>query len=69
MAELVNLRRERKRRRRADAEVNAAENRILHGRSKADRAGMDRLRAADERRLEGHRRQPPGPQDGDPVLE
>ena len=37
MAEVVNLRRERKRRERAEASQAASENRVRHGRTKAER--------------------------------
>lgn len=39
MGEIVNLRREKKRRARAEAEALAAQNRALHGRTKAERDG------------------------------
>jgi hypothetical protein len=51
MAEIVNLRQARKRKARADKETRAAENRIVFGRTKAER---DKITA--ERRLESHRR-------------
>ena len=59
MGEVVNLRMARKRSARADKERVAAENRALHGRSKADRKvdEADRLREAT--RLDGHRRDGP----------
>ncbi len=55
MADLVNLRQVRKRKARQDKERTAAENRALHGRSKAER---ERDRMADDkalRFLDGHR--------------
>jgi hypothetical protein len=47
-AEIVNLRRARKAKTRADAETKAAENRALHGRTKAEKArdAFERERAA-----------------------
>lgn len=65
-AEVVNLRKARKARARGEAETRAAENRVIFGRSKAEReaiAAEDALRA---RRLDGHRRDDsttPGPDD------
>ena len=62
MAEIVNLRRVRKLRARADAENTAAENRALHGRTRAERD----LKALSDRQLrdhvEGHRREDKGDQ-------
>jgi len=57
MAEIVNLRKARKAKARADKEAQAAENRIKFGRSKAERnAGAASKRLA-ERKLEAHRRE------------
>ena len=55
-AEIVNLRRARKAKGRADSARKAAENRALHGRTKLQRAreAADRERA--ERELDGARR-------------
>jgi hypothetical protein len=50
VSNVVNLRMARKRKARADSEQVAAENRALHGRSKADKA-RDRLEAE---RATGH---------------
>jgi len=55
MGEIVNLRRERKRAARQQDAAKAAENRVLHGRSKAERATEAARRDLDERRLEAHR--------------
>lgn len=55
MSNVVNLRMARKRKARADSEQAAAENRALHGRTKADKA-RDRLeteRAAGH--MDGHK--------------
>ena len=55
-AEIVNLKRARKAKARAERETVAEANRRLHGRSKAERdqeAGVKRL---EEERLAGHRR-------------
>jgi hypothetical protein len=56
MAEIVNLRLARKRRRRGQAEKAAAENRTKHGRTGGDKAAARVLRDLEARRLEGHRR-------------
>ncbi|HEX2725508.1 MAG TPA: DUF4169 family protein [Beijerinckiaceae bacterium] len=56
MADIVNLRKARKAKARAEKEAQAAENRVKFGRSKAQRdlgAASNRLA---ERRLEAHRR-------------
>lgn len=59
MAEIVNLRAVRKRKALAEKERKAAENRVLHGRTKAERlaaqAAAERTKAAHE----GHRRESP----------
>ena len=55
MGDIVNLRAERKRAKRAMAEHSAAANRLLHGRSKSDRE-LDQARAAKTKRdLDGAR--------------
>lgn len=58
MAEIINLRRARKKKAREDAAKIAAENRARHGRSKAERARDAAEAARAERSLEGHRRTP-----------
>lgn len=58
MAEIVNLRRARKARDRAEAAKNAAANRHRHGRDKAARAAdaaADASAARAAHRLDGHR--------------
>ncbi len=57
-AEIVNLRRARKARARADKEDRAAENRRRHGRSKAEKQAESIERERAERRIESHRREP-----------
>jgi len=59
MAEIVNLRIARKRKRRADAQDVAETNRALHGRSKADKRVTEAEREAAQRHLDGHRRDAP----------
>jgi hypothetical protein len=66
MAEIINLRRARKARAKAEGEKQAAENRIRFGRTKTER---ERVAAEDElaaRRIEGHRREAPPSRDEDP---
>lgn len=55
MGDIVNLRRARKARERADAEALAEQNRIAFGRTKAERKQAEAEKALAERRLEGHR--------------
>ena len=53
--EVVNLRRARKARARATAEREAAANRVLHGRSKAERAVAEAETRRQSSRLDAHR--------------
>ncbi len=55
MAEIVNLRRARKVRDRAEAEALAAQNRIEFGRTRAERKLAEAEKTLAARRLEGHR--------------
>lgn len=55
MAEIVNLRRVRKQRARADAEAKAQQNRIDFGRSKSERSATQTEHDRTARQLEGHR--------------
>ena len=59
MGEVVNLRRQRKRAAREREAAEAAGNRVLHGRSKAEREVEAARRDLDERRLEAHRLEDP----------
>lgn len=55
MGDVVNLRLARKRRRRAEQQAAADENRVIHGRTKAEkRIARDEQRRADQA-LDGHR--------------
>jgi hypothetical protein len=56
MAEIVNLRQARKRAARAERERVAAENRAVHGRSKAERLSEAAEKRRDAAALDGHRR-------------
>ena len=56
MAEIINLRRARKRKERAEKEARAADNRLAFGRSKGERTLSDARKDLAERRLDGHKR-------------
>jgi Domain of unknown function (DUF4169) len=58
-AEIVNLRRARKARDRADRQKTAAENRRRHGLSKAEKQAELAERRQAERHIDAHRREPP----------
>jgi hypothetical protein len=62
MTAVVNLRLARKRRKRAESERAAAENRAIHGRPKAEkeRRRLDKERSAAF--IDGHRREPNEPE-------
>ncbi|RLQ88153.1 DUF4169 family protein [Notoacmeibacter ruber] len=55
MAEIVNLRRERKRKQREEREVQADENRRLHGRTLSEKSETLNERLRKVRNLDGHR--------------
>ncbi|MCP8937200.1 DUF4169 family protein [Alsobacter sp. SYSU M60028] len=59
-ADIVNLRRARKAKARADKDAQAAENRIRFGQPKAERSRADAIARLDASRLEGHRLDRPG---------
>ena len=56
MAQIVNLRRVKKRREQAAASIEAKENRIRHGRTKAQKANDERLEARRRQLLDASRR-------------
>ena len=60
MGEVVNLRRYRKAKEKAEAEARAAENRSKHGRTKAERARDEQTEDQAERHLDAHLREPKG---------
>ncbi len=66
-AEIVNLRKARKAKARADKEQRAAENRAVHGRSKAEKARDMQAKVRIARELDGARRdgRPDGSSDAD----
>lgn len=59
MGDLINLRQRRKRKAREDKDSRAAENRLLHGRSKAEKNLEAARKAASAAQIEAHRRMPP----------
>ncbi len=54
-AEIINLRRARKAKARADAQTSAAQNRAKNGVSKAERETTKRKKSQEQSRLEAHR--------------
>lgn len=56
--EIVNLRKARKVKVRADKDRRAAQNRVVHGRSKAEREREADAKARIQRELDGARREP-----------
>lgn len=56
MAEIVNLRRAKKAKARAEAGAKAAANRSLHGIPKAERERAERLREKQARDVDAHKR-------------
>jgi hypothetical protein len=58
MGEIVNLRRARKAKARAEAEKDAAANRLAFGRGKAEKQATEAARSLETQRLDGHRRDP-----------
>ena len=56
MAEIVNLRLARKKKRRAEKDAGAEANRRASGRTRSEKTESARLRALDVARLEAHRR-------------
>ncbi|MBU1384414.1 MAG: DUF4169 family protein [Alphaproteobacteria bacterium] len=53
MGEIINLNQARKARAKADARTAAVENRVAHGRTKAERTKADKEKARAERLLDG----------------
>lgn len=56
MAEIINLRQARKKKARTEKEVRASENRILFGRTKAEKELTEAERSLSQRRLDAHKR-------------
>jgi len=55
MGEIVNLNQARKDRAKADRKARAAENRIMHGRTRAERQTMEKERERASRLLDGQK--------------
>ena len=58
MTDIVNLRRARKRKERADASAKADANRLTFGRTKHEKALTDAQRQRSERHVDSHKREP-----------
>ena len=56
MAEIINLRTIRKQKARAGKEAQAAQNRVLFGRTKAEKQKQAAEKAQAEKHIEGHKR-------------
>lgn len=56
MAEIVNLRLARKRKARAEKDVDAAENRVRFGRTRAERERLEAEERLAAKRLDAHKR-------------
>lgn len=56
MSEIVNLSRARKARKRTEADAKAEANRIVHGRTKAEKKLTKAQQQAAQRKLDGHKR-------------
>ena len=56
MGYIVNLKQVRKRRERAEREEEAAAKRILFGRTKGEKAGEEKRKSAEVRKLDGAKR-------------
>jgi hypothetical protein len=57
MVEIINLRRARKAKARAQAGEQAAANRVAFGRSKAEKEASKAVQSLEAQRLDGHRRE------------
>lgn len=60
MADIINLRRARKDKARAEKETKAAENRARFGRPRRERMSTEATRELQDRKLDAHRREDPG---------
>ena len=56
MAEIINLRNIRKQKARADKDMQAAQNRVLFGRTKAEKLREAAEKSLAERRIDGHKK-------------
>jgi hypothetical protein len=64
MAEIINLRRARKKKVRAEKEAGATENRARFGRPGRERMSSEATRELQDRKLDAHRRDGPGEDSG-----
>ena len=60
MADIINLRRARKAKARAEKEAEASENRARFGRTRREQMSTDATRDLQDRKLDAHRRDGPG---------
>jgi hypothetical protein len=58
MAEIVNLNRSRKTKGRVEAQIQAAQNRVTFGRTKAEKAASRAAKVKSQASLDGHKREP-----------
>jgi hypothetical protein len=64
MGDLINLSRYRKQRQKAEKEQQADQNRIRHGRTKAEKSASERIRTLDRKRMDqAHLSSRQGPDD------
>lgn len=56
MAEIISLKNARKQKARADKEVQAAQNRVLFGRTKAEKLQQAQEQALADKHIDGHKR-------------
>ncbi len=59
MAEIINLKNARKQKARAAKEVQAAQNRVLFGQTKAERLKQASEKALAEKHIDGHKKDEP----------
>lgn len=57
MAEIINLKNVRKQKARAEKEVQAQQNRVLFGRTKAEKLKQSAEKALAEKAIDGHKRE------------
>lgn len=55
MGDVINLNKFKKRKRKTERESKAAQNRLKHGESKAERALREKREAAEAKKLDGHK--------------
>ncbi|MGB3336022.1 MAG: DUF4169 family protein [Devosia sp.] len=57
MAEIINLRNARKQKARAEKDVQAAQNRVLFGRTKAEKLKQSIEKTMADKKIDGHKRE------------